>query len=54
MILHIQVVWLWLIIAGRPVHVVAACNELDQEVIVITVYEPDPKIWSDGFTRRIL
>lgn len=41
-------------ISGRPVHVVAACNDADKEIIIITVYEPDPQIWNDGFTRRKL
>ena len=33
-------------INGRPLHVVAAWNEGDQEWIVIMVYEPDPKDWT--------
>jgi hypothetical protein len=41
-------------IADRPVHVVAAFNDEDKQIIIITVYEPDPQIWSDGFTRRKL
>ncbi len=36
----------------RPVHVVAANNEDDGETIIITVYEPSPEKWSDGYTRR--
>lgn len=36
----------------RPVHVVAANNEDDGETIIITVYEPSPDKWSDGYTRR--
>jgi hypothetical protein len=38
--------------AGRPIHVVAADNRQDEEVIVITVYEPDPDLWEPGFKRR--
>jgi hypothetical protein len=38
--------------AGRPIHVVAADNRQDDEVIVITVYEPDPALWEPGFRRR--
>jgi len=30
---------------GRLIHVVAANNCLDEEIIVITVYEPDPSEW---------
>ncbi|MBI4193513.1 MAG: DUF4258 domain-containing protein [Betaproteobacteria bacterium] len=36
----------------HPLHVVAAYNEQDGEQIVITVYEPDPLLWEDGFRRR--
>jgi len=38
--------------AGRPIHVVAADNRQDEEVIVITVYEPDPDLWEPDFKRR--
>jgi hypothetical protein len=37
----------------RPLHVVAAYNDADGETIVITVYEPDPALWSDDFRRRL-
>jgi len=40
----------WL--GSRPIHVVAADNEGQQEAIVITVYEPDPTRWEPGFERR--
>ena len=36
----------------RPLHVVVAYNARDDEQIVITVYEPDPAQWEDGFRRR--
>ena len=39
-------------VKGRPVHVVAAFNEDACETIIITVYEPDPEIWMDRFSRR--
>jgi hypothetical protein len=39
-------------ISLRPVHVVSAWNEDDQECIIITVYEPDPVKWYAGYTRR--
>ena len=35
-----------------PLHVVCAYNPQDDEQIVITVYEPDPALWIDGFRRR--
>jgi len=36
----------------RPLHVVAAENTLNQETIVVTVYEPDPDQWEPGFRPR--
>jgi len=36
----------------KPLHVVTAYNAQDNEQIVITVYEPDPALWGDGFRRR--
>ena len=36
----------------RPLHVVMAENTKDNEVIVITVYEPDPAQWKPGFRNR--
>ncbi|HLB50454.1 MAG TPA: DUF4258 domain-containing protein [Anaerolineales bacterium] len=36
----------------RPLHVVVACNVKADETIVITVYEPSPDEWEDGFRRR--
>ena len=35
---------------NRPIHVVTATGE--HEIIVITVYEPDPALWEPGFERR--
>ena len=37
---------------SQPLHVVAAYNVADDEQIVITVYEPDPALWDNGFRRR--
>lgn len=39
-------------IDGRPLHVVAAYNESDDETIVVTVYEPDPAAWDADFRRK--
>ncbi len=36
----------------RPLHVVAATNEQEQETIVMTVYEPDPGLWEPDFRRK--
>ncbi len=37
----------------RPLHIVIAFNKSEYICIIVTVYEPDPKIWKDNFTRRI-
>ena len=39
-------------VGTRPIHVVVADNPLQQETIVITVYEPDPTRWETGFEGR--
>ncbi len=36
----------------RPVHVVVADNIADHEIVVITVYEPNPEQWMPDFKRR--
>lgn len=36
----------------RPIHVVAADNKVDGETIVVTVYEPDAKVWESDFRRK--
>jgi hypothetical protein len=41
-------------IGQRPIHVVTANNDMDNEIIVITVYEPDRGKWSDDFKRRTI
>jgi len=37
---------------GRALHVVVAENRAADELIVVTVYEPDPALWRPGFRRR--
>lgn len=36
---------------GRPIHIVCAYNSDDDEIIIITVYHPDPALW-DNYRRR--
>jgi hypothetical protein len=36
----------------RPLHVVMAENTKDNELVVITVYEPAPSQWKPGFRDR--
>ena len=38
---------------NRPIHLVVADNEFGLETIVITVYEPDPSLWSIDFRSRL-
>lgn len=40
------------IVNGNPLHVVAALDKETQKAIIITVYEPDPKLWLKGFEKR--
>ncbi len=39
---------------NRPLHIVVADNMEEFEIIVITVYEPDPSKWDREFRRRRL
>ena len=39
-------------IKGKPLHLVAAIDNETKKAIIITVYEPDPKLWQAGFERR--
>ena len=39
---------------NRPLHVVMTENERDNELIVITVYEPKLSHWKPGFKNRKL
>lgn len=39
-------------VEGRPLHVVAAEDQAEREMIVVTVYEPDRSIWDASFRRR--
>lgn len=36
----------------RPLHIVTAEDAKNESLIIITVYEPDPELWEDGFKRR--
>jgi len=37
---------------SRAIHVVAADNTADNETMIVTVYEPAPDRWEQGFERR--
>jgi hypothetical protein len=36
----------------RPLHLVVAVNEDEKQIIIITVYEPNPIKWLNNFSRR--
>ena len=36
----------------RPLHVVMSENSRENEVVIITVYEPDPAQWNSEFKAR--
>lgn len=36
----------------RPLHLVVAVNETEKQLIIVTVYEPNPIIWLNNFSRR--
>ena len=36
----------------RPIHVLCAYNFDDDQVVVVTVYEPDPNLWIDFKKRK--
>lgn len=40
------------LVNGRPLHVVVAFNHAEEETIIVTVYEPNPREWSGDFRRR--
>ena len=35
----------------RPLHIVVSDNKADQEIVVITAYEPNPEQWMPDFKR---
>jgi len=39
--------------AGRPLHVVVGINLSEIKLIIITVYEPNPLLWTENLSRRL-
>jgi hypothetical protein len=37
---------------NRTLHIVAAINDKESEIIVITVYQPDIQFWEDNLKTR--
>jgi hypothetical protein len=38
--------------SGRPLHLVAAYDEMEQQAIMVTVYQPDPAKWEEYRRRK--
>jgi hypothetical protein len=38
--------------SDRPLHAVCACDEEGQQVLIVTVYQPDPNQWVDYRRRK--
>ncbi len=38
--------------AKRPLHIVCAYNPDDIQIIIITIYQPDPDKWDNDYRRR--
>jgi hypothetical protein len=38
---------------GRLIHIVAAENLINEEIIIITVYDPDPSEWDSKCRKKI-
>ncbi len=44
--------WIELGAGKLPLHVVSSFDHTTGTTYVVTVYEPDSKLWEDGFRRR--
>lgn len=38
---------------GRYLHIVVGIDISERRLYIITVYEPEPKMWADNFSRRL-
>lgn len=38
---------------GKPIHLVVAFNKPEASCIIVTAYQPDPKIWDKDFKIKI-
>jgi hypothetical protein len=52
MILLIRQGLYWGQVNNRPLHIVITENKTENKIIVITVYEPDPRKWIKNDERR--
>lgn len=37
----------------RPIHIVMAVEPETREYVIVTVYQPDPALWDETYSRRI-
>lgn len=40
------------VVRGRALHVVVAVDDGRRTCYVVSVYEPDPEVWEEGFRKR--
>lgn len=40
------------LVDGQPLHVVVALDPVEQTCMIITVYQPDPRLWEPDFRTR--
>jgi len=40
------------VVNNRPLHIVAAYNDEEETIVVVTVYQPDLLNWKSGFRER--
>lgn len=38
--------------AGRPLHIVLSYDAINESIFIITIYEPSPELWVNGFKER--
>ena len=38
----------------RPLHAVVGINDAERILVLITAYEPDPRQWTEHFSRRVV
>ena len=36
----------------RPIHIVMAVESETKEYVIVTVYQPDPALWDETYSRR--
>jgi len=39
-------------LGSSPLHVVVGVNETNKDCVIITVYVPEPELWTPDFTNK--